>query len=62
VIASDGDAMNLLRAGMAFNNGKKVDDAEAALNKFIAIPGLPEQYKKMAEDEKKRGQAIKSAK
>ena len=62
LLAAPGDAMNLLRAGMAFNNGKKIDDADAALNKFIAIPGLPDQYKKMAEDEKKRGQAIKSGK
>ena len=38
------------------------NDADAALNKFIAIPQLPDQYKKMAEDEKKRGQAIKKAK
>jgi hypothetical protein len=47
---------------MAFNNGKKVDQADAALNKFLAVPGLPDQYKKMAEDEKKRGQAIKGTK
>jgi hypothetical protein len=60
--AAEADAMNLLRAGMAFNNAKKVDEADAALNKFISIPQLPEQYKKMAEDEKKRGQAIKKAK
>jgi tetratricopeptide (TPR) repeat protein len=62
LLAAEGDAMNLLRAGMAFNNGRKVDDADTALNKFIATPGLPEQYKKMAEDEKKRGQLIKSGK
>jgi tetratricopeptide (TPR) repeat protein len=60
--AAAGDAMNLLRAGMAFNNAKKVDDANSALDKFISIPGLPDQYKKMAEDEKKRGQQIKSGK
>ncbi|MFM2124971.1 MAG: hypothetical protein RL328_1422 [Acidobacteriota bacterium] len=57
--AAAGDAMNLLRAGMAFNNAKKTDQANAALDKFIAIPGLPDQYKKMAEDEKKRGQSLK---
>jgi hypothetical protein len=62
LLAAEGDAMNLLRAGMAFNNAKKVDDADAALNKFIATAGLPDQYKKMAEEEKKRGQAIKSGK
>lgn len=62
MLASDADAMNLLRAGMAFNNGKKIDEADAALNKFIAVPGLPDQYKKMAEDEKKRGQQIKAGK
>ena len=60
--AAAGDAMNLLRAGMAFNNAKKIDDANAALDKFISIPGLPDQYKKMAEDEKKRGQQLKNAK
>lgn len=62
LLAAGGDAMNLLRAGMAFNNGKKIDDADAALNKFLAIPSLPDQYKKMAEDEKKRGQQIRTAK
>ena len=62
LIAAEADAMNLLRAGMAFNNAKKIPEAEGALNKFIAVPGLPEQYKKMAEDEKKRGQALKNAK
>jgi tetratricopeptide (TPR) repeat protein len=60
--AANGDAMNLLRAGMAFNNAKKIDDANAALDKFISIPGLPDQYKKMAEDEKKRGAQIKAGK
>jgi len=62
VLASESDPVNLLRAGMAYNNAKKVDAAEGALNKFIAIPGLPDQYKKMAEDEKKRGQLIKNGK
>ena len=60
--AAAGDAMNLLRAGMAFNNAKKIDQANAALDKFIGIPGLPDQYKKMAEDEKKRGQQLKNGK
>ncbi len=62
LLAADADAMNYLRAGMAFNNGRKTDDADAALNKFLAIPGLPDQYKKIAEDEKKRGQLIKNGK
>jgi len=62
LLASDADAMNLLRAGMAFNNAKKVDAADGALNKFIAIPNLPDQYKQMAVKEKERGQAIKKAK
>ena len=60
--AAAGDAMNLLRAGMAFNNAKKIDQANAALDRFIGIPGLPDQYKKMAEDEKKRGQQLKNGK
>ena len=62
LLAASGDAMNLLRAGMAFNNAKKIDDANAALDKCIAIPGLPDQYKTMAEDEKKRGQQLKNGK
>jgi tetratricopeptide (TPR) repeat protein len=61
LLASEADAMNLLRAGMAFNNAKKVDAADGALNKFLAIPGLPDQYKQMAQKEKERGQAIKKA-
>jgi tetratricopeptide (TPR) repeat protein len=62
LLAAEADAMNLLRAGMAFNNAKKIDEADGALNKFIAIPGLPDQYKQMAIKEKERGQAIKKAK
>ena len=62
LIAADADAMNLLRAGMAFNNAKKFADADAALDKFIGIPNLPPQYKTMAENEKKRGQALKNQK
>jgi hypothetical protein len=62
LLAAEADPMNLLRAGMAFNNAKKVDEADGALNKFIAIPGLPDQYKQMALKEKERGQAIKKAK
>lgn len=56
----NGDAANLIRAGMAFNNAKQFDDANKALDRFIAIPGIPDQYKKIAEDEKKRGQALKN--
>jgi hypothetical protein len=62
MLAASADAMNLLRAGMAFNNAKKIDQANKALDQFIGIPGLPDQYKKMAEDEKKRGQQLKNAK
>jgi tetratricopeptide (TPR) repeat protein len=62
LLAAEVDAMNLLRAGMAFNNGRKIDEANAALNKFLAVPRLPDQYKKIAEDEKKRGQTIKNGK
>lgn len=62
LIAAEADAMNLLRAGMAFNNAKKFDDANAALDKFIGIPNLPAQYKTMAENEKKRGDQLKKQK
>jgi predicted Zn-dependent protease len=61
-LAANGDAMNLLRAGMAYNNGKQFDQANAALNRFLAIPGIPDQYKKMAEDEKKRGDQLRNQK
>jgi hypothetical protein len=61
-LAANGDAMNLLRAGMAFNNGKDFTSANAALDRFLAIPNIPDQYKKMAEDEKKRGQALRNQK
>jgi tetratricopeptide (TPR) repeat protein len=44
-----GDATNLLRAGMAFNNGKQFDDAHKALDRFLALPGIPDEYKKMAQ-------------
>lgn len=60
--AVQGDASNLLRAGMAYNEAKMFTEANAALDKFLAVPGLPDQYKKMAEDEKKRGQALRNQK
>ncbi|MEO8099081.1 MAG: tetratricopeptide repeat protein [Acidobacteriota bacterium] len=60
--AQNADASNLLRAGMAFNQGKKWDDANKALDRFIATPGMPDQYKKMAEEEKKRGDTLRKQK
>jgi tetratricopeptide (TPR) repeat protein len=60
--AAHGDASNLIRAGMAFNNAKQFDEANKALDRFLALPGIPDQYKKIAEDEKKRGQQLKNQK
>jgi hypothetical protein len=60
--APQGDAANLLRAGMAYNNAKMFTEANAMLDKFLAVPGMPDQYKKMAEDEKKRGQQLRNQK
>lgn len=61
-LAANGDATNLLRAGMAFNNAKEFDQANAALNRFMALPGIPDQYKKLAEEEKKRGEQLRKQK
>ncbi len=60
--APQGDAANLLRAGMAYNNAKMFTEANAMLDKFLSVPGMPDQYKKMAEDEKKRGQQLRNQK
>jgi tetratricopeptide (TPR) repeat protein len=60
-VAKNPDATNLLRAGMAYNNAGLVDQANTALDRFLTTPGLPEQYKKIAADEKERGKKIREA-
>jgi tetratricopeptide (TPR) repeat protein len=62
LLAAETDAVNLLRAGMAFNNARKFDEANKALDQFIALPGLPDQFKQMAQEEKKRGELLRNQK
>jgi hypothetical protein len=48
--------------GGALNEAGKYDEAIAALDKVLATPGLPDAYKNVAENEKKRSEQLKSAK
>ena len=48
--------------GAALNMAKKYDDATKALDQALAIPNLPDQIKKAAENEKLRTQQLRNAK
>lgn len=51
-----------VRLGGALNEAKRTDEAIAALDKVIAMPGVPDQIKSVAESERKRSDQIKNAK
>ena len=48
--------------GGALNEAGKYDEALAALNKVLAMQGLPDIIKQVAENEKKRSEQLKNAK
>lgn len=51
-----------VRMGGALNEAGKYDEATAALNKVLAMQGLPDIIKQVAENEKKRSEQLKNAK
>jgi tetratricopeptide (TPR) repeat protein len=51
-----------IRLGGAYTDAGKPDEAIAALDKVLAMPNIPDQYKKVAQAEKDRAQKAKTAK
>lgn len=51
-----------IRLGGALNEAGKYDEAIAALNKVLAMQGVPDQIRQVAENEKKRSEQLKAAK
>jgi tetratricopeptide (TPR) repeat protein len=60
--ASGPQPATYVRLGGALNEAGKYDEATAALNKVLAMQGLPDIVKQVAENEKKRAEQLKSAK
>jgi len=51
-----------IRMGAAYTDSGKPDQAIAALDKVLAMPNLPDAYKKVAQSEKDRAEKAKTAK
>jgi len=56
------DPTHLIRLADAYNKAGKPDDAIAAANKLLAMPGLPDQYKKFGDQEKADAEKLKAGK
>jgi Tfp pilus assembly protein PilF len=59
-MAKTPNALNLLRAAMAYNNAGQVDQANTTLDRFLKMPGT-EPYKSYADAERERGKNIREA-
>jgi tetratricopeptide (TPR) repeat protein len=60
--APNPNPLNLLRAGMAFNNARQFDQANAAFDRFLKTPNLPAQYKTYVDQERARQKAMQQQK
>jgi len=60
--ASQPQPATFIRLGAAYTDAGKPDEAIATLDKVLAMPNLPDQYKKVAQGEKDRAQKAKTAK
>jgi tetratricopeptide (TPR) repeat protein len=60
--ASQPQAATFIRLGGAYTDSGKPDQAIATLDKVLAMPNLPEAYKKVAQSEKDRAEKAKTAK
>ena len=56
------DPVTMIRLGNTYNRAGKPDDAIATLDKALATPGLPDNVKKFATDEKNVSLKLKAAK
>ena len=60
--ASQPQPSTMIRLGGAYTDAGKPDDAIATLDKVLAMPNLPDQYKQVAQSEKARAQKAKTGK
>ncbi len=52
--AANPEITTMVRLAAAYNNDKKYDEASAAADRVLAMPGAPDNLKKIAQDEKAR--------
>jgi tetratricopeptide (TPR) repeat protein len=60
--AAEPQPATYIRMAAAYTDNGKPDEAIAALDKVLAMPNLPDQFKKVAQAEKDRAQKVKTAK
>jgi tetratricopeptide (TPR) repeat protein len=60
--AATPDPATSIRLAAAYDAAGKMDDAEQVLDQVLAMPGLPDAYKNVAQSEKKRSEQLKAAK
>jgi uncharacterized protein HemY len=57
--AATPEASTMLRLAGTYNNAKQYDQASAMADKVLATPGVPDNFKKIATDEKQRAAKLK---
>jgi len=60
--AANPETSTMVRLTAAYNNAKKYDEATATADRVLAIPGTPDNLKKIATDEKARAAKGKATK
>ena len=60
--AADPQPATFIRLGGAYTDSGKPDQAIATLDKVLAMPNLPDQFKQVAQSEKARAEKAKTAK
>jgi uncharacterized protein HemY len=60
--ANSPEATTMLRLTATYNNAKQYDLASAMADRVLGMPGVPDNFKKIAADEKARSAKLKAAK
>ena len=61
-MAAQPQPATFIRMGSAYTDSGKPDEAIATLDKVLAMPNLPAQFKQVAQSEKDRAEKAKTAK